>query len=155
MQKKEQILRVILSVLFVAAVAAMGSLFTDTSTEWYQRLTKPALQPPGIVFAVAWAVLYVLIAVSLSLVAVRKETPAKVLWLHAANGVINALWTYAFFQVKNPGGAFFVLIGNIVVAVLLYASVRKISAPAAHLLIPYLVWLSFALYLNYEIAFLN
>ena len=47
------------------------------------------------------------------------------------------------------------LLLNIIVAVLLYASVRKTSATAAYLLIPYLVWLAFALYLNYEIAFLN
>ena len=79
MRIKSRALRVILSVLFVAAVAAVGTLFTDTTSEWYQNLIKPELQPPGIVFAVAWTVLYGLIAASLSLVAVREHPPKKTL----------------------------------------------------------------------------
>jgi|AGTN01.2.fsa_nt_gi Tryptophan-rich sensory protein (mitochondrial benzodiazepine receptor homolog) len=155
MQIKSKALRAILSVLFVAAVAAMGTLFTDTANEWYQGLVKPALQPPGIVFGIAWTVLYALIAASLSLVAARDDTPGKTLWLHAGNGVLGVLWTYAFFQLHNPGGALGVLLMIIGVAVCLYSNVRKTNAAAAYLLIPYLVWLAFALYLNYEIAFLN
>ncbi len=155
MKNKDKVLRIILSVLFVAAVAALGSLFTDTQSEWYQGLIKPALQPPGIVFGIVWTVLYVMIAVSISLIAVQPGTPQSTLWLHAANGVLNVLWTYTFFTLQNPAGALLVLFIIIAVGILLYASVRKISAPAAYLLIPYLVWLAFALYLNYEIAFLN
>jgi len=155
MKKKDIVLRIILSVLFVAAVAALGSLFIDATSEWYMGLIKPALQPPGFVFAIAWTILYILIAASLSLVAVRPDTPKKTLWLYAATGVLNVLWSYAFFTLHNPDGALAVLFMLIAVGILLYASVRQISAPAAHLLIPYLVWLAFALYLNYEIAFLN
>lgn len=155
MRIKSKALRVILAVLFVAAVAALGSVFTDTSSEWYQNLIKPALQPPGIVFGIVWTVLYGLIAASLSLSVLSPATPDKTLWLHAANGVLNVLWSYTFFQLHNPGGALFVLLLTIVIAITLYVSVRKTSATAAYLLIPYLVWLAFALYLNYEIAFLN
>lgn len=155
MRKRDKILRVIFSVLFVAAVAAAGALFTEPSSEWYQSLIKPALQPPGIVFSIVWTALYAMIAVSLSLIAARKDTPKKTLWLHAVNGLLNVLWTYAFFRLHNPGGALFVLLLQIGVAVALYANVRKVNAAAAYLLIPYLVWLAFALYLNYEIAFLN
>jgi tryptophan-rich sensory protein len=155
MKKMPKALRVILSVLFVAAVAALGSLFTNTTSEWYQGLVKPALQPPGLVFAIVWTILYTLIAISLSLVAVRDDTPKQTLWLHAANGVLNVLWSYTFFTLHNPGGALFLLFVLIAVGILLYSNVRKAYAPAAYLLIPYLVWLAFALYLNYEIAFLN
>lgn len=155
MKKMPKALRVILSVLLVAAVAALGSLFTDTTSEWYQELVKPALQPPGLVFAIVWTILYTLIAISLSLVAVRDDTPKQTLWLHAANGVLNVLWSYTFFTLHNPGGALFLLFVLIAVGILLYSNVRKTTAPAAYLLIPYLVWLAFALYLNYEIAFLN
>ena len=155
MKKKDIVLRVILSVLFIAAVAVLGSLFTDTQSEWYQGLVKPALQPPGIVFGIVWTILYILIAVSLSLVAVQPQLPKTALWLYAGTGVLNVLWPYTFFTLHNPAGALFVLFLLIAVGILLYANVRKISAPAAHLLIPYLVWLAFALYLNYEFAFLN
>lgn len=155
MRIKSKALRVILSVLFVAAVAALGTAFTDTTSEWYQGIVKPALQPPGIVFGIVWTVLYGLIAASLSISAVSPGTPANTFWLHAANGVLNVLWTYTFFQLHNPGGALFVLLLIIMVALALYTSVRSTHAAAAYLLIPYLVWLAFALYLNYEIAFLN
>ena len=155
MRIKSKALRVILAVLFVAAVAALGTLFTDTSDSWYQNLIKPALQPPGIVFSIVWTVLYGLIAASLSLSVLNPDTPVKTLWLHAANGVLNVLWSYTFFSLHNPGGALFVLLLTIVIAITLYVSVRKTNATAAYLLIPYLVWLAFALYLNYEIAFLN
>ena len=155
MRIKSKALRIILAVLFVVAVAALGSVFTDTSSEWYQNLVKPALQPPGMVFAIVWTVLYGLIATSLSLSVLNPDTQAKTLWLHAANGVLNVLWTYTFFQLHNPGGALFVLLLTIIIAIALYVNVRKTNAAAAYLLIPYLVWLAFALYLNYEIAFLN
>lgn len=155
MQKIDKILRIVFSVLFVAAVAMMGALFTDTDSEWYQNLIKPALQPPGIVFSIVWTVLYALIAVSLILISLKGTPPKMTLWLHAANGLLNVLWTYTFFRLHNPGGALLVLLLLILTAILLYANVRKANAAAAYLLIPYLVWLAFALYLNYEIAFLN
>ncbi len=155
MRIQSKALRVILAVLFVAAVAALGTLFTDTSSEWYQNLIKPAFQPPGIVFSIVWTVLYGLIAASLSLSVLNPDTPVKTLWLHAGNGVLNVLWSYTFFTLHNPGGALFVLLLTIIVAIALYTSVRKTNAVAAYLLIPYMVWLAFALYLNYEIAFLN
>jgi tryptophan-rich sensory protein len=155
MPVKSKTLRVILSVLFVAAVAAMGAVFTDTQSEWYRSLIKPELQPPGFVFAAVWTVLYGLIAASLSISALDPDTAPNTLLLYAANGLLNILWTYTFFTLHNPGGALFVLLLNIIAAVLLYSGVRKTNATAAYLLIPYTVWLAFALYLNYEIAFLN
>lgn len=155
MRIKSQALRVILAVLFVAAVAALGTFFTDTSSAWYQNLIKPAFQPPGIVFSIVWTVLYGLIAASLSLSVYNPDTPVKTLWLHAANGILNVLWSYTFFSLHNPGGALLVLLLMIAVSIALYTNVRKNNAVAAYLLIPYMVWLAFALYLNYEIAFLN
>lgn len=155
MQKKDKVIRITLSVLFMAGVAALGAAFTDTSTEWYQNLVKPALQPPAIVFPIAWTILYILIAISLSLISVDPKTTNKVLILYAINGILNVLWSYTFFYQQNPGGALFVLIMLIITAVLLFTNVFRINKTAAYLLLPYIVWLCFALYLNYEIAFLN
>ena len=73
MRKQEKILRIACSVLFFAAVAAMGAAFTDTSSEWYQSLIKPALQPPPIVFSIVWSVLYLMLAASLSLVSLMPD----------------------------------------------------------------------------------
>jgi translocator protein len=147
--------RIVLSVLFIAAVAALGSLFTDTSSKWYAGLIKPSLQPPGIVFPIVWTVLYILLAISLSLIAADPKADKNILFLHAANGLLNVLWSYVFFQKQNPAGAFFILIILIITATILFSEVYRVNKTAAYLLMPYIIWLWFALYLNYEIAFIN
>lgn len=151
----ERTLRIVCSVLFVAAVAALGALFTDTSSEWYMSLKKPALQPPDIVFPIAWTILYILFAASLSLMASDPKTKEKTLCLYAASGILNVLWSYVFFERHNPSGALFILIIIIITAILLFADVFRTNKTAAYLILPYIIWLWFALYLNYEIAFLN
>lgn len=155
MRLQEKILRIVCSVLFVAAVAALGTAFVDTSSEWYQGLAKPALQPPSIVFSIVWTVLYALLAASLSLVSITPNAQKKTLGLYVLTGVLNVLWTYTFFYLQNPGGAVFVLILTIIAAVYLFCDVYRTNRLAAYLLIPYMLWISFALYLNYEIAFFN
>lgn len=155
MRKQEKILRIACSVLFFAAVAAMGAAFTDTSSEWYQSLIKPALQPPPIVFSIVWSVLYLMLAASLSLVSLMPDAQKKTLALFVLTGVLNVLWTYTFFTLQNPSGAVFVLIITIIAAIALFLDVYRHNKIASYLLIPYMVWLCFALYLNYELAFFN
>ena len=168
MRIQEKILRIICSGLFIAAIAALGRAFSDTSSEWYQGLVKPALQPPPIVFSIVWTVLYALMAASLSLVSISPDPQPmpqetlfsgslkkKTLALYVLTGVLNVLWSYTFFYLQNPGGAIFVLILTILAAVALFSNVYTINKLAAYLLIPYMVWICFALYLNYEIAFFN
>jgi len=155
MSTKKKTIRIILSILFTAAVALLGSYFTDTDSAWYQNLSRPALQPPAIVFPIVWSVLYALFAASLAISAVHPETTKKTQWLYAMSGVLNVLWSYVFFARQNPGGALIVLALLIITAVLLFWNVCQTSKTAAYLLLPYIVWLFFAFYLNYEIAFLN
>ncbi len=155
MRKQDKIIRIIGAVLFFAAVAAVGALFVNTSSEWYQSLIKPALQPPPVVFSVVWTVLYILLAASLAMVSILPDVQKKTLGLFAVTGVLNVLWTYTFFEMQNPSGAFVVLILTIIIAVALFTDVYRIQKTASYLLIPYMVWLCFALYLNYELAFFN
>jgi len=176
----EKTLRIALSVLFTAAVALCGQAFADTSSEWYQGLTPPTLQPPLAVFSIARVILSVLFAVSLSIIAIRSGggglRPAaadpndpnskprrpelfpknkSTLMLYLTGGVLSALWPYTFFMLQNLTGALFVLIAMLVVVAVLISSASRISPVAAALLLPCFVWLCFALYLNYEFAFLN
>ena len=155
MRKQDKIIRIVCSVLFFVAVAVLGSLFVNTSGEWYQSLIKPALQPPPVVFSIVWTVLYALLAASLALVSIQPDIQKKTLGLFAVTGVLNVLWTYTFFEMQNPGGAFFILIITIIAAIALYSNVYKFERTASFLIIPYLIWLCFALYLNYEVAFFN
>jgi len=150
-----KIVKIAAAVLFFIAVAALGRAFTDTTSDWYTALIKPALQPPGAVFGIVWSVLYILLAVSASLAITNPQSTSQTPLLYAITGVLNVLWSYAFFTLQNPAGALFVLALIIITAVLLFAHVYRINKTAAYLLIPYILWLFFALYLNYEIAFLN
>lgn len=154
MRHQEKILRIILAVVLSATALALASAFTDTDTAWYQGLQKPELQPPPLVFGIVWTLLYAPFAASLAIVW-NKKAPVKTLLLYLAIGILNALWTYVFFAQENATGAVFVLLIIILVTLCLFLSVYDISKTAAYLLIPYMVWITFALYLNYEIAFLN
>ena len=85
----------------------VGGLATDTSTDWYQNLDRPAWQPPGAVFGPVWTVLYVLIAIAATLSFRDVGGPRRrlVLGLFAANLALNVAWTWIFFQGHAPTAA--------------------------------------------------
>ncbi|MFA6005003.1 MAG: TspO/MBR family protein [Patescibacteria group bacterium] len=148
--------------LICALAGAFGSLFTfQAIPTWYVTLVKPALNPPNFVFGPAWTLLYFLMSVSLYKVLVAK-LPQKLLhvrqtglMLFFAQLVLNALWSLLFF------GAHMLLISFIEIVLLWIAIVgtivvfKRISKVAALLLIPYLLWVTFAAYLNFSVFQLN
>ncbi len=150
----QEILCVAINVLFVAAVAYAAYLFTDPSSEWYTSLKKPLLMPPPIVFSVVWSILYVLMAASYSLYCLAGSRRKTVI-LMLLNGLLNPYWCYVFFTRHNLIGGIFVLIANIVVAIALIFEFYKNKPLSAYLFLPYILWLCFALVLNYQIALLN
>lgn len=117
--------------------------------EWYPHLIKPSITPPDAVFPLVWAVLYVLMAISLYLVWIsrtKQKTAAMVLFFIQLG--CNFLWSSLFFYAKNPMLAFFditILWATLVLTMLFF---YRISKTASLLLLPYLLWVSFASYLN-------
>ena len=154
-KQSENIVKIAAAVLFVAAVAAAGALLTDTASDWYEALVKPAFQPPDLVFPIVWTVLYAMIALSLVRLIGTGRLNMGLLALFAANGLLNVLWSYVFFRMQSPMVAFAVIVAIGVTAVLLIREAWKTDAAAGWLLVPYLVWLAFAAILNYVIAMLN
>jgi translocator protein len=141
----------------VTAVAVVGGLATDTSSDWYRQLDRPSWQPPGAVFGPVWTVLYVLIAVSATLAYRDVGGPRRrlVLGLFAANLALNLAWTWIFFQGHAPAAAgieILVLLGTIVALV---ALLRPHSRAAAIALVPYGAWVAFATALTWDIALRN
>jgi benzodiazapine receptor len=141
----------------VTAVALVGGLATDTSSDWYQQLDRPAWQPSGGVFGPVWTVLYILIAVAATLAYrdVRGARRRLVLGLFAANLALNLAWTWIFFQGHAPTAAgieILVLLGTIVA---LIALVRPYNRAAALALAPYAAWVAFATALTWAIAARN
>jgi len=140
-------------------VLGLGGLLTGVGFgPWYDRLRKPAWQPPGWLFAPAWNTIGALTATSAVLawdVARNQEDRTKVVGLFAANGALNALWSALFFALRRPDWA----LAEVVPLWLSIAALIKGTAPlsrrAAWLLAPYLAWVSFAAVLNAEIVRLN
>lgn len=120
---------------------------------WYDQLIKPALNPPSWVFGPAWTVLYVLMAVAAVLVWRKKKWNA--LAIFGVQLALNLIWTPLFFGLHSPSWAFVDIVllwGAIVWTIVAFS---KVSKTAAWLLAPYILWVSFAAYLNFSIWLLN
>ncbi|OGG14622.1 TspO protein [Candidatus Gottesmanbacteria bacterium RIFCSPHIGHO2_01_FULL_39_10] len=147
----------IFSIGICLAAGVAGSLFTFQSIPtWYTGLEKPFFSPPNWVFAPVWTILYILMGISLYLVLSSKKKLK-----HEAVGVFmlqlgfNVFWSVLFFGMRNPTLALLDILAlwmSIFVTIHLFG---KISKLASMILIPYILWVSFAFILNLVIVLLN
>ncbi|MBI2142908.1 tryptophan-rich sensory protein [Candidatus Woesearchaeota archaeon] len=154
--KKAWKLVVTLGVSYLAAF--VGSLFTATSVNsWYPALQKPWFTPPAWLFSPVWTVLFTLIGISAYLVW-REDNKKGVKAAMAAFDVqlgLNVMWSMLFFGLRSPLFAMIDIAAlwlAIIVTIFLF---WRISKAAAALLVPYILWVSFAAALNYGILRLN
>jgi benzodiazapine receptor len=144
------------SLIIVYAVAYVGSIFTSSSTGslWYQSI-KPSITPPNWVFPIVWNILFFLIALSLyfSWTNSEKKEKPKIALVFGVNLFLNILWSLFYFGMRNPELAFFEIILLWLSIGLMIFSVWKTKKLAAYLLFPYLIWVGFALLLNYLSVF--
>ena len=144
---------ILVAVSFIPAI--FGSSFRPDA--WYEGLVKPALNPPNWIFGPVWTLLYGLMGVSAWLVW-RERKDSRVqgpLLLFGIQLVFNGLWSYLFFGLKNPGLAFIEILVLWAAIAFTLAAFWQRNRPAGLLLIPYLTWVSFAVYLNFELWRLN
>jgi tryptophan-rich sensory protein len=153
----KRLLKLIVSLGIPFSAAAIGSAVSvQNIPTWYAALEKPVLNPPNFIFGPVWTLLYVLIGLSLYLY-----------WTSEGNGkwsgyvafgvqmVLNALWSVVFFGLQLPLlGVFVIALLDIMVIVTIILFYEK-SKRAAYLLMPYLLWISFATYLTVSIWLLN
>ncbi len=147
----------IVSIAISELAGVIGLAFTaSTIPAWYATLAKPALNPPAWIFGPVWAALYFLMGISLWLVwKSGSSEKKKAVMLFFVQLILNAIWSPIFFGYHSIGNALAVIVllwAAIVLTILIF---RKISKPAASLLIPYILWVSFAAYLNFAIWTLN
>lgn len=147
-----------ISLLLCFVVAFLGSLVTTPSIDtWYVTLQKPSFNPPNWVFGPVWTVLYFLMGVSLFLIWSKKtkNKDKKPLQFFLLQLGLNLLWSIVFFGLHSPIGAFITIV--LLWAAIFYTIILfyKVSKNAAYLLIPYLLWVSFATLLNLAIVILN
>jgi translocator protein len=138
---------------------AIGSIFTLSAIPtWYAALQKPAWNPPAWIFGPVWTTLYVLMGIAAFLVWrkgwERKEVRVT-LSVFGVQLVLNALWSIVFFGLHSPMWALVDIAALWIAIVWTMFVFYKIFRPAMYLLVPYLLWVSFASYLNYSIWILN
>ena len=157
--KIKDIGKLVLCVAACLAAGAIGSMFTRQAIPtWYATLEKPAFNPPNWVFAPVWTLLYILMGVAAFLVWRRgwENRQVKIaLVAFLVQLILNASWSVVFFGLESP------LYGLIVIAALWVAilfttlSFYRISRVAGVLMLPYLLWVTFAAVLNESIWLLN
>jgi tryptophan-rich sensory protein len=152
-------LRLIVSVGVSLSAGFVGSFFTVSAIEnWYSFLEKPLLSPPNWIFGPVWTLLYVLMGVAAFLVwekGGKKAEAKKALTFFGLQLIFNSAWSIIFFTLQNPFWALVEIIFLWALILLTIILFYKLSRPAAYLMIPYILWVSFAVYLNYSIFVLN
>lgn len=151
--------KLIIAVVVSEVAGIIGSIFTISAIPaWYATLVKPALNPPAWIFGPVWTTLYLVMGIAAFLVWRKgwdKTGVKTALSLFAVQLILNALWSIIFFGLHSPAWALVDIIAMWIVIVATIAAFSKISRSAAWLLAPYILWVSFALYLNYSIWRLN
>ncbi len=147
------------AIAIAESAGIIGSIFTVPAiSSWYLALEKPFLSPPNWVFGPVWTLLYLLMGIASFLILQKgfKRKDVKIaLAVFALQLALNAIWSVIFFGFKNP---FFALLEIVVLWAAILGTVlafMKVSRVAAALLLPYMLWVSFAVYLNYAIWRLN
>jgi tryptophan-rich sensory protein len=139
------------------AVAAVGTTLTDLGP-WYQSLAKPWWQPPGPAFGAIWTVIYALATASAVIGwrdARQGATREWLIGLFALNGFLNVLWSFLFFRLHRPDWALFESAALWLSVLLLIVILARFSRVASLLLWPYLLWVTIATALDYEVVRMN
>ena len=159
MVKLKSFFKLIIAIVIPELVGGIGSLITISAIPtWYATLAKPALNPPSWVFGPVWTTLYLLMGIAAFLVWNKgwdRKDIRKALGVFLLQLVFNAAWSIIFFGLHSPFWAFMDIIAMWLAIVWTMMLFYRISKPAMWLLLPYILWVSFAAYLNYSILMLN
>ncbi len=152
-------LKIIISIVICLAVGFSSGLVTaDAIPNWYADLNKPFFNPPNWLFAPAWTVLYILMGIAAGMIwnkGLDQKIIRTAMIIFVIQLVLNGLWTLIFFGMKNPPLAFAEIVllwGMILLCIIRFG---KINKTAAWLMIPYILWVTFAAALNFSIWQLN
>jgi tryptophan-rich sensory protein len=140
--------------LCLLAGAVGGSITARAITTWYPSLRMPPLTPPNWLFAPVWTVLYIMLGTAAWLVWTRRGASRPLLLWGWQLGA-NAVWVPAFFGLRNPGLALWVIAAVLVLTALTIRSFLRVRRVAAWLMVPYACWSLFAAYLNAGFWLLN
>ncbi len=155
----KNVLKFAACILICQLAGFIGSIFTVNSIpNWYAGLNKPVLNPPNWIFAPVWLTLYVLMGISLFLIVkngLGSNINRNAFYLFIVQLFFNAIWSIIFFGLQQLFVSVMVIFVLWLLILSCILSFRKISAASSYLMIPYLLWVSFAAYLNVSFLLLN
>lgn len=147
------------SIVLAQGIGGLGALFTSSKiATWYETLLKPTWTPPGWVFGPIWTTLYLLMAIAAARIWNVRGSSALVrgaLVLYGLQLLLNLLWSVLFFGLESPAIG---LLGIVLLWIVIVATIIvfwRIDTISGVLLLPYIVWVSIAMTLNYRIFVLN
>ena len=156
---KEKVKSYVYSLIIALGVGGLSALFTSGNMDIYKEIVKPPLSPPSIVFPIVWTILFTLMGISAAMIynnssAAKLERDSALL-TYGVSLVFNFFWSIIFFNLQMYLFAFIWLLALLYFIIKTIIKYYKIDKTAAYLQIPYLVWVTFAGYLNFAIWYLN
>jgi len=147
--------KLIIALLLPQLAGFIGSLFTTPKiSSWYSLIIKPSFNPPNWIFGPVWTLLFILMGIALYLVWIKKDNKLAITFFGIQLG-LNTLWSILFFGLQSP---LLALIEIFVLEIFILLTIKefyKVSKKAAYFLLPYILWVSFAMILNFAIVILN
>ena len=152
-------LKITILIIICLGIGYASSIVTQNGVQtWYPLIEKPSFNPPNWVFAPVWTILYLCIAVAGGIIWNKIESnplAKRAMLLFVIQLILNTLWSFLFFGLRNPLIALIEIILLLLVIYETFILFNKIDRTAGYLFIPYLLWVAFALLLNASIWWLN
>ena len=159
MNKPSLTVKLIIRIVACVALGSIGGIATASSIDtWYANVNKPSFNPPNWLFAPVWTTLFTMMGIATALVwheGINNKTVKNAILLFGVQFLLNMIWSWLFFGMQNPKLAFFEII---VLWVFIFLTIRAffgIKNASGWLLVPYILWVSFASVLNFYIWQLN
>ena len=153
---KNKFLSFILFGLITYSASVIGGLVTVSFKEpWYSIINKPTFNPPSWVFAPVWTTLYLMMTIAIWIFWHSRNRDMNTIYIYFIHIVFNTTWSVVFFGFHNIFLALVNLIILILLILILILRFGRVNKVSSYLMIPYLLWSSFALFLNYSLLVLN
>lgn len=151
---KIDIKKLVFYILITIGIGSLPALFVDFNK--YKDILKPPFSPPGFIFPIIWTILFILMGISIYRVVMTNNYEIdSIKIIYYAQLIINALWTPIFFELNSYLLSFIWLLLLLILVIILSIKIISIDKVSFYLLIPYIIWLLFAGYLNLGIYILN
>lgn len=150
--------KLIICILAPLIVGGISALISGGNMEIFEKINKPPISPPGWLFPIVWTVLYILMGIAVYLILESKTEKRDIENAVGAYGLqlfFNFFWSIIFFNFELYAFAFIWLAVLLILIIITTVRFVRISKPAGYLMIPYIIWVTFAGYLNLSIALLN